>query len=74
MLIHSIVSPDLLLSVPEGPIRSLYPWGSGWLEGYERGGQFCIQRIISTNPADYLNPTLAPGQMMPYKQEKNKCE
>ena len=35
MLIHSIVSPDLLLSVPEGPIRSLHPWGSGWLEGYE---------------------------------------
>lgn len=70
MLIHSIVSPDVLLSVPESPIRSLLPWGSGWLEGYEQNGQFYIQRIISTNPADYLDPKLTPGQILLYKQEK----
>ena len=70
MLIHSIVNPDALFSVPETPIRSLRPWGSGWLEGYEQDGAFFIQRIISTSPADYLNPKLKPGEMMPYKQEK----
>lgn len=69
MLIHSIVSPDALLSVPESPVRSLRPWGGAWLEGWEQNGQFCVQRIISTNPADYLNPKLSPGQIVQYKQE-----
>ncbi len=70
MLIHSIVSPDALLAVPEGPIRSLRPWGKGWIEGFEQDGHFCIQRIISTNPVDYLNPKLSPGQILEYHQEK----
>lgn len=72
MLIHSIVDPELLLSVPEGPIRELRPWGKGWLEGWEQNGQFCIQRIISTDPVDFLNPKLAPGQILLYDQENIK--
>lgn len=72
MLIHSIIHPECLLSLPEAPIRSVRPWKSGWLEGFEENGSFRIQRIISTDLGDYLNPKLNPGQILSYKQENIK--
>lgn len=70
MVIHSVVSPDVLLSLPEAPVRSIRPWNNGWVEGYEQNGAFHIQRIISTDLADYLDSKLNPGQILPYKQER----
>ena len=70
MLIHSIADTAQLYSLPEAPVRSIRPWNKGWLEGYEQNGEFYIQRIISTDLADYLNLKLNPGQMLKNKQEK----
>ena len=34
-----------------------------WLEGYSsNNGDFIIQKLISTNPNDYLNETYQPGR------------
>ena len=34
-----------------------------WLEGYStNNGEFIIQKLISTNPNDYLEQTYQPGR------------
>ena len=71
MLIHSIADTTQLCSLPEAPIRSIRPWNNGWLEGCEQNGAFRIQRIISTDLADYLDPKLNPGQILQNKWEKS---
>ena len=31
---------------------------------HDNNNDFCIERVISTNPADYLNPKLQPGSII----------
>lgn len=69
MLIHSIVAKEWLLpSLPESQRELLQlPMGPNWIEGTENNGHLVIQRLISTNPAAYLNPKWAPGQIISKK-------
>lgn len=73
MLIHSITAHNLLLPPQELSPSEFRPWRKGWVEGEEQNGQFCIRRLISTDPADYLNPAYAPGQILP-PQSQHKQE
>ncbi len=63
MLLHSVVEAALLTEPPALPKLYTQPFADGLLEGYDSGKDFIISRIISTNPAAYLRPDLAPGQI-----------
>lgn len=41
-------------------------------ECVKTGEELCISRLISTNPADFLNPAFAPGTPIKGKYEDNK--
>lgn len=60
-MIHSILPPELPQESPQAVcIRCPY----GYLEGVrDEAGGVIVSRIISTNPAAYLDPRFAPGQV-----------
>lgn len=66
MLIHSVMMLDALLPQQEAPLTTFYQQGNRWLEC---DGQKRICRIISTNPADYLDESLSIGAKIRIKYE-----
>jgi hypothetical protein len=45
-------------------------WKSGMLLVEETGQNMArVVRLISTNPTDFLDPTVAPGSIIEYKPE-----
>lgn len=69
MLIHSVAPLPLLLPPAGSPPAETLPAGGALLEGRRMPEGFCISRLISTNPADYLNPRYAPGSICPLPGE-----
>ncbi len=64
MPFQSILPPELLEQPAELPPRECIPWAGGFLEGVRNDkGQLVIQRLLSTDPADYLDPRLSPGSL-----------
>ena len=65
MILHSIARNDVVFPAP--PQEScLLPCQHGWLDCVEENGQRRIRRLISTNPAAYLDKCYTPGNF--YKQ------
>ncbi len=61
MLIHSIMAHNAIF--PQEPIQTCaIQVGSRWLEGTLENGQMTLNRLISTDPADYLNSQWQPGK------------
>ena len=71
MLIHSVMMLDALLPQQEMTQTSLLRMGNCWIQGNEQSGNRYIERIISTNPADYPDPRLNPGQPFPNNDANN---
>ena len=69
MLIHSVMMLDALLPQQEMTQTSLLRMGNCWIQGKRY-----IERIISTNPADYLDPRLNPGQPFPNNDANNPSD
>lgn len=65
MLIHSITPLPLLLPPAESPPLEMLPLGGALLEGHKTPEGFSVSRLVSTNPADYLDPRYAPGSICP---------
>lgn len=70
MVLHSIVPIDTLLmqiSLGENSLAvpgssRLFPLPSGGkVQGKVKDGQFTVERLISTDPRDFLNAKLSPG-------------
>ncbi len=70
MLIHSVMPIDALIPQQPIPERMQIAWGNGYLEGYLENGEFNIQRLESTDPFDYLNESLYPGNKISVSSEK----
>ncbi|OUM95222.1 MAG: hypothetical protein BAA04_03505 [Firmicutes bacterium ZCTH02-B6] len=51
-------APPALVEVPVGHMRLVLEAGAD--------GRHRIHRVLSTDPADYLRPELAPGSMWPW--------
>ena len=68
MLIYSVVPPEVILSETDGQPTAtdavpLAAGGSAVLLLRRPAGQpAVIERVVSTDPRHYLDPTLAPGQ------------
>lgn len=62
MFIHSIVPAELIEDAYEPPEMKCVKCEYGFLElNHQADGGWAVNRLISTNPADYLNPTYNPG-------------
>lgn len=61
-LIHSVVPQELLDPGEPLPPRQCRAFRGGYLELSGDASNCTISRIISTDPALYLDPHLAPGQ------------
>lgn len=64
MTLDSFLPPELLLPSPEpdsSTSQETVQIGARFLEGHYEKGTFCISRVISTNPRDYLGGQYTPG-------------
>lgn len=66
-MLYSIIPPEVVLRPADGPAAVL--WEEVEASGARRlilrrdaDGRVVIERIISTEPRDYLDPALQPGQ------------
>lgn len=65
MILHSIAKIDDIFPA-SGRESLLLPCKYGWVDCVEEGNQRRIRRLISTNPAAYLDKLYTPGNF--YKQ------
>ena len=80
MILHSIVPVPIMqqmfadqadLPLPKAQsVLSLSP--TSMVEGVAQGGQFTINRILSTNPDDYLKLSLGANIPYPSNQQKEQ--
>ena len=80
MILHSIVPVPIMqqmfadqidLPLPKSQsVLSLSP--TSMVEGVAQGGQFTINRILSTNPDDYLNLSLGANIPYPSNQQEEQ--
>lgn len=67
-MMYTIVPPEVLLYTEPQPAApaacSTCAWGGRYLEVSHTPQGTMVNRLISTNPADYLNPALQPGAMI----------
>lgn len=65
MILHSIVPVEAMqqmLADQQTVMRRTEPLSdTHFIESYLQNGEWTIERIISTNLQDYLNPALTPG-------------
>ena len=68
MVLYTIVPPEqIFLPGADGPDTApteLVCRGGAWYEGTRCQGGYRIRRILSTDPADYLDARRAPGQLL----------
>ncbi len=71
MLIHSIMAHDVIF--PAEPVQSCcMQLDNRWLEGTVTAEGLKLSRLISTDPADYLQAQWQPGQCIDRRQGKYK--
>ena len=64
-MLYTIVSPDEVMAMePSDPQLETVRLGSRLCEGVRSPNGFIISRMISTNPADYLNDCYSPGRRL----------
>lgn len=66
MLYTIVDSADIFYRTPE--ITECRREEGRFLEGKITPRGFCVTRLISTNPKDYLNQTYQPGSILGSKQ------
>ena len=66
-MIYTITPPELLMEQPQLPATHFCAFEKGFLELSGSGSNCTVARVISTDPAVYLDPALAPGS--PYKEK-----
>ena len=72
MSFHSIVPPESLLPTEEVTPTQCHSCKYGFIEGRsDEGGMFGVSRMMSTDPAAYLDPMFTPGAMIPLNDLKN---
>lgn len=61
-MIHSVLPQEAFYPEEPFPPRECLSVPQGFLEGVrQEDGSFLITRLISTDPAAYLDPALEPG-------------
>ena len=61
MVLYTIVSEYDIFSFPPDPNRTCEAWNGRFFECEKGEDGLTLQRVISTDPADYLNPRYSLG-------------
>lgn len=61
MILHTMVNLSSFVEQAPQQIMQTKSKGTQYMQGIQQGQDFIINRIISTNPKDYLN--YAPGDI-----------
>ncbi len=65
-MMYTVIPPELLEAAPALSQAVCVRCPYGLVEGIRDGrGGVTISRVISTDPAAYLDPRMAPGQVWP---------
>ncbi len=64
-MLYTIINEADIFYRPESANGCFQQVGNAIIEGESRGGRIKIRRIISTDPADYLNPHFEIGGYLP---------
>lgn len=65
MLHHTIIPMEALQEEPPTPEGVCLPCQYGFVSGArDDQGRLVVDRLISTDPAAYLDPAFAPGQLL----------
>ncbi len=64
MLFHSIVPREALYQPQTMQASCCKKCRYGYVEGRVSDGKFTIDRVISTDPQAYLDPTFSPGMQL----------
>ncbi len=63
MPLYTIVPEEMWAEQPQTPQAVCVKCRYGYVQGYRNGqGGVIVSRMISTDPAAYLDPAFAPGQ------------
>ncbi len=65
-MMYTIAPQELLMEQPQLPQTRFCAFDKGFLELTGSGSNATVTRVISTDPAVYLDPRFAPGS--PYKE------
>lgn len=65
MVIHSIMPTSFLMQDNLQPSSEFRPYQRGYIEGHCGDNGFVVSRIISTDPAAYLDPSITVGSTLP---------
>ncbi|WP_018922495.1 YlzJ-like family protein [Salsuginibacillus kocurii] len=58
----------------EQPESMEIPLKHGWMIASKQGTDWTVERVVSTNPADYLDESLTPGSSIPLAMLQNHRE
>lgn len=61
MIIHSIVPAEFIEDQGQPPQSKCVKCEYGFVQVVKGAEGWAVNRLISTNPADYLNPQYSPG-------------
>ena len=65
MLLHTIQPLELVMYEPASAAYEYRRVHTGYVEGTRSPeGEFCVSRLISTDPRHYLDPRYAPGAIL----------
>ncbi len=64
MLIHSVTPLEYLMPPPPMGHMECMAFGGGYVQGYRTDKGLEVSRVISTDPAVYLDPQLQPGAVL----------
>jgi len=70
VLIHA-AAPVWMPQAPVSP-TAVRRFAGGCCEGLDTPQGFVVQRIISTDPADYLSPHCYPGAVLPPEPKQTR--
>ncbi len=72
MMLWTIYPPEVVFkNEEEAPRHEEISVGNRiFMVSRTKGGQRQIERLISTDPADYMNPTWQPGQILMMEEQK----
>lgn len=61
MFLYTIAAPQQIFPADPNAAYCYKSFHTHIVEGNEQNGQFIVSRLISTDPALYLNPRFSPG-------------
>lgn len=71
MFLHTIVPPEQIFPANGGEAYEYQNLHNSIVQGVRENGGFTVRRLISTDPAMYLDPRFAPGGRLAFSEKQD---